>query len=251
MDEDFERRTLEVEDRHWWYSGRRAIVRGAVESLGLPTGARILDAGCGSGRNMVELARFGTVYGIDIAPYSVRQARSRGLQNVTQGSLTDLPYDDDTFDLITSLDVIEHIEDDVAVLRELRRVAKPGAALLLTVPAYQSLWSSHDVVNHHQRRYTKRTLLASTDAAGWRPVRTTHFNSLLLPPAAAYRLAERLLRRGANGHETEDTDLDVTPPWANAILEKPLLAEAALLRTGRRRIPFGLSLMAILAKPVA
>src|SRR5436190_19697448 len=115
MDEQYELKPLEAEDRHWWYRGRRTIVRDAVRSLGLPPDARILDAGCGSGRNMVELTAFGTVDGIDIAPVSVRQALARGIGNVTQGSLDELPYDDDAFDLITSLDVIEHIEDDVAV----------------------------------------------------------------------------------------------------------------------------------------
>jgi SAM-dependent methyltransferase len=254
MDEQYELTTLAFEEAHWWYRGRRAIVRDAVRSLGLPPDARILDAGCGSGRNMVELTAFGTVYGIDIAPVSARQALARGIGNVTQGSLDDLPYDDDAFDLITSLDVIEHIEDDVAVLRELRRVARPSSALLVTVPAYPALWSSHDEVNHHQRRYTRRTLVEAATVAGWLPERTTHFNALLFAPAAAYRLAERALRRrvGGNGNGAHEAgDLDATPGWANAALEKALLAEAAFLRNGRRRIPVGLSLLAIFRKPRA
>jgi SAM-dependent methyltransferase len=255
MDADYERKTLEVEERHWWYRGRRAIVREAVESLRLPAGARILDAGCGSGRNMAMLAESGTVYGIDIAPYSVRQALARGIGNVTLGSLTELPYDDESFDLITSLDVIEHIEDDIGVLRELLRVARAASPLLVTVPAYPGLWSSHDIVNEHQRRYTRRSLVTAATLAGWRMERTTHFNALLLPPAAAYRVAERVLKRGAesNGADEDhaETDLDATPGWANSVLEKAMLAEAAFLRRGRRRIPAGLSLMAIFRKPGA
>jgi SAM-dependent methyltransferase len=252
MDEQYERRTLELEDQHWWYRGRRAIVRDAVASLALPADSRILDAGCGSGRNMVELTAFGTVYGIDIAPYSVDQARSRGLANVTLGSLTEMPYDEGSFDLITSLDVIEHIEDDVAVLRELLRVAKPGGTLLVTVPAYPALWGSHDVVNHHKRRYTRPMLLTAATTSGWEPVRTTFFNSLLLAPAGAYRIAERVLRGSTvadTGSANGATQFDATPPWANAALERALLAEAAFLRNGRRRLPFGLSLMAIFRKP--
>jgi SAM-dependent methyltransferase len=245
MDPQYERKTLLMEEHHWWYRGRRAIVRQAVDELGLGPRPKVLDAGCGSGRNMLELSDFGDVYGVDISPHSVEQAHERGLENVQVGSLTGLPFADGEFDLITSLDVIEHIEDDVAVLRELLRVARPGGALLLTVPAYPALWSSHDVVNHHQRRYTRRTLLAAVNAAGWRPERTTHFNAFLLPPAAAYRVVERF--RPKNG-EVEDTHLDVTPGWANGALERVLLAEAALLRGGKRRIPAGMSLMAIVRK---
>jgi SAM-dependent methyltransferase len=249
MDPDYERKTLLMEERHWWYRGRRAIVRQAVDKLALGPDAKILDAGCGSGRNMVELAAAGDVYGVDISPYSVEQARSRGLQHVEVGSLTELPVADDEFDLVTSLDVIEHIEDDLAVLRELLRVTRPGGALLVTVPAYPALWSSHDVVNQHQRRYTRRTLLDVAGAAGWRPEHTTHFNALLLPPAAAYRAIDRLrAARSRNGKDHDETHLDATPQWANGLLEKALLAEASLLRRGARRIPAGLSLMAILRK---
>src|SRR4029077_8814452 len=134
----------------------------------LPHPARILDAGCGSGRNMVELSRYGTVSAIEVSPASVALARERCAGEVVEGSVLEMPFADASFDLAASLDVIEHLEDDVGALRELRRVVAPGGCLLATVPAYQWLWSGHDEVNHHHRRYTRASLARAGEHAGWR-----------------------------------------------------------------------------------
>ena len=241
MDEEFELQTHQAEDWHWWYRGRRDVIRGAIGSLGLPANAHILDAGCGSGRNMVELAKFGTVTGIELAPASVERARRRGVGEVVEGSLTEpLPFADDSFDLAVCFDVIEHLDDDGVALAELRRVARPAGRLAVTVPAYPWLWSSHDEVNHHRRRYTKDTLLAAAARAGWAPARTTHFNSLLLPAAALYRVVDRLVRPSPPAA----ADLARTPGWLNAVLERPMRLEARLIRRGHR-IPVGLSLLGV------
>jgi len=106
---------------------------------------------------------------------------------VIEGSVLDMAFAADSFDLAVSLDVIEHLDDDLAALRELRRVVAPGGALLVTVPAYQWLWSGHDEINHHHRRYTRRTLQRAAEQAGWKQARTTYFNSLLLPAAIVLR----------------------------------------------------------------
>ena len=156
------------------------------------------------------------------------------------GRLEELPYDDSTFDLITCLDVIEHIPDDRAALRELRRVSKPGGWLLVAVPAYQALWSLHDRVNHHYRRYERRTLRQAALDAGWQVRRVTFFNGLLLLPAAAVRLAQR--RRPADNYRP---DLTRGPAWLNTILEQPMRIEASLLSRGMG-LPAGLSLLAVL-----
>jgi SAM-dependent methyltransferase len=240
MDRDYELQTHRAEDTHWWYRGRRTVLNRVVEDLGLPPGARILDAGCGSGRNMIELARFGTVSAIELSQASVELARARDAGEVVEGSVLEMPYADASFDLATSLDVIEHLDDDVAALRELRRVVAPGGVLLATVPAYQWLWSGHDEINHHRRRYTRATLAAAGERAGWREVRTTYFNSLLLPIAILLRLLERV-----SSKPTESSlDLWVPPAPLNWLLERPLALEAALI--GRhRRIPAGLSLLTV------
>ncbi|HEY4895757.1 MAG TPA: class I SAM-dependent methyltransferase, partial [Solirubrobacteraceae bacterium] len=144
MDRDYELQTHQAEDRHWWYRGRRTVLDGVLRSLGLPQEARILDAGCGSGRNMVELARYGHVTGVELSDTSVELARARNSGEVIAGSVLEMPFADGSFDLAVSLDVIEHLEDDLGALRELRRTMAPGGALLVTVPAYQWLWSGHD-----------------------------------------------------------------------------------------------------------
>ena len=191
MDRLLELQTHELEDRHWWYRGRRRIIDVLMRRLELPPGAKILDAGCGSGRNMVEFARVGTVTGVEISDASIARARERGIGEVVQSSITELPLPDDRFDVAVCLDVIEHIEDDLRALRELRRVVRPGGILLVTVPAYQWLWSEHDVINHHKRRYTRKTLSAAAEQAGWEATRTTYFNGCLLPVAIVHRRLAR------------------------------------------------------------
>jgi SAM-dependent methyltransferase len=244
MDQALMKATLEVDEHHWWYRGRRRVILAELERLPLPAGARVLDAGCGSGRTLQELTRFGEVAGIELDPDAAELARSRGHGEVQVGRLEELPWEEDSFDLITCLDVIEHTPDDRATLRELRRVARPGGFLLVTVPAYQALWSLHDEANHHYRRYGRRALRAAAQAAGWSVERVSSFNSLLLAPAAVVRLAQR--RVGT--HRGYTNDLALGPAWLNDVLERPLALEAWWLARGGT-LPAGLSLLAVLRKP--
>jgi SAM-dependent methyltransferase len=246
MDERLMQSMLEVDERHWWYRGRRRIIRAELARLSLPPGARVLDAGCGSGRTLEELRGLGEISGIELSPDAAAVARSRGDFDVRIGRLEELPWEEDTFDLITCLDVIEHTPDDRATLSELRRVSKPGGWLLVTVPAYQALWSQHDEANHHFRRYERRTLRAAVLAGGWELERMTSFNSLLLAPAAAVRVARRRWARSSNGDYTPD--LELGPAWLNGLLEGPLRMEALWLARGRT-LPAGLSLLAVLRNP--
>jgi SAM-dependent methyltransferase len=240
MDRDYELQTHQAEDRHWWYRGRRTVLDGVIADLGMPANARILDAGCGSGRFMVDLAKRGEVTGVELSDTSVALARQRDIGEVIAGSVLEMPFADASFDLAVSLDVIEHLEDDVAALRELRRVVAPGGALLVTVPAYQWLWSGHDEINHHHRRYTRRTLQSAAEQAGWKQARTTYFNSLLLPVAILLRVLDRFSTK-----TTESSlDLWIPPEPLNWLLERPLALEAALIARGGR-IPSGLSLLAV------
>jgi SAM-dependent methyltransferase len=240
MELEYELQTHRAEDRHWWYQGRRRVLERAIARLGLPAETRILDAGCGSGRNMVELAHHGTVTGVELSSTSVRLARDRDAGEVIEGSVLDMPFDDGSFDLSVSLDVIEHLEDDIGALRELRRVTAPGGALLVTVPAYQWLWSGHDEINHHHRRYSRRTLLAAAQAAGWQEESWAHFNSLLLPVAIALRALERFKPSTTKS----SLDLWVPPAPLNWALRQPLNLEAAVIGRGGS-IPAGLSLLAV------
>ena len=240
MDRAYELQTHRAEDRHWWYRGRRTVLNRVIKDLDLPEHARILDAGCGSGRNMLELARRGTVSGVEVSDTSAELARERHAGEVISGSVVQMPFASESFDLAVCLDVLEHLEDDLAAMQELRRVVAPDGSLLVTVPAYQWLWSGHDEVNHHRRRYTQRSLRSVAEKAGWRQVRSTHFNSLLLPVAVLLRVLDRFSRK-----TTESSlDLWVPPQPFNWLLERPMRLEAALIGRGGR-IPAGLSLLAV------
>jgi SAM-dependent methyltransferase len=232
---------LEVDDRHWWYRGRRTIVRAELDRIVHSNGSRVLDAGCGSGRMLEELKDYGEVSGVEIDPDAAAVAASRGWGEVWVGSLEGLPWDAETFDLITCLDVLEHIADDRRTLTELRRVSKRGGSMLLTVPAYPRLWSLHDVANHHYRRYSRHSLRMAAIESGWKVNRLTSFNSILLPPAALVRIAQRGKRPGSD----YTPEIMLGPDWLNTLLEQPLRAEARWLARGRT-LPVGLSLLAVL-----
>jgi SAM-dependent methyltransferase len=239
---------LNNEDRHWWYRGRRRIVLHELAQIELPPGARLLDAGCGSGRLLDELSRRGEVSAIDMNPDSVAIAKERGHDDVHVGAVESLPWPDETFDLVTSLDVLEHTADDRVALAEYRRVTREGGAILITVPAFEALWSRHDVQNQHYRRYDRPALRALAQDVGVRVERVTYFNSLLLPAAAAVRFWQQLTGRGeGRGNGNQRSDVDVAPAWMSPGLELPLQLESKWLER-RRALPAGLSLLAVLRR---
>jgi len=226
----------DLEDWHWWFRGRRRVIWALLRRAGVPPAPRILDAGCGTGRNLVEFGGLGAAEGVDLSGQAVEFCSQRGLRGVRKGSLEELPFEDARFDLILAIDVIEHMDDDRRALAELRRVAAPGARLIVTVPAYQWLWSQHDESFHHRRRYTARRVREQVLATGWSPTVCTHFFATLLPPVALVRLL-RPLRSGGNGR----SDLQIAPAALNRGLELPVRAEARLIERGVR-LPAGVSI---------
>ena len=235
MDEWRYRELYELEDRNWWFRGRRAVLWGLLRRAGLPPSPRLLDAGCGSGRNLVEFGHLGEAEGVDLSEDAVAFCHRRGLRGVVRASLDQLPYHDGRFGLILATDVIEHLDDDRRALTELRRVAELGARLVITVPAYPWLWSQHDVSMHHRRRYTQKRLQAQVGAAGWEPLVRTYFFSAVLPAVAAVRTARRLAP-SRNG----SSDLTMVPSALGRALELPVRAEAKLVERGVR-LPAGVS----------
>ena len=229
----------EAEDRHWWFRGRWAVVEALLARTSLPPNPRILDAGCGTGGNLQRYAQLGEATGVEPFPDAVRLCRERGLGPVEQAGLESLPFAAESFDLIASTDVLEHVEAEQQALRELWRVAAPGAAMLLTVPAYMWLWSEEDVQLHHKRRYTKRRLIEAVEGCGWQTKIATYFNSLLLPPIAA---AKRLRRSSQ-----EKADLERTPEALNQPLSLPMRLEANLIRRGVD-LPAGVSVGVVCRK---
>jgi SAM-dependent methyltransferase len=228
---------LALDERHWWYRGRRRMLDALLAGLDLRAGGSVLDAGCGSGRTLDQLARFGDPHGVELNPIALSAARARG-HAVRGAPVEAIPHPEASFDLVTCLDVIEHTDDDAVALRELRRVTRPGGRLVVSVPAHPRLWSRHDEVNGHRRRYTRRSLRAAAEPAGWHVERMTGFNVFYLAPAALVRIVRRDGREGGS-------ELELTPPRLDSLLELPLRAEAALVRRGAN-LPPGLTLMAVL-----
>ncbi len=225
----------DVEERHWWFRGRRAVIWALLSRTDLPEKPRFLDAGCGTGRHLIEFGSLGPAVGVDPSADAVEFCHQRGLEDVRRAGLEDLPFTAGAFDLVLASDVLEHIDDDVGALVELRRVAADDAHLIITVPAYQWMWTEHDVQLHHVRRYTLPVMADRVRAAGWVVERSTYFNSILFPGVAAARLVARSSKR--QGH----TDLDRTPALLNTALELPMRLEAAMIRRGVR-FPAGVSL---------
>jgi len=227
---------FELEDSHWWFRGRRAVLWAMLHHAALPASPEILDAGCGTGRNLAEFGTLGVASGVDPSPEAIGFCRRRGLENVFQAGLEQLPFPDGRFDLMLATDVIEHIDDDRRALAELHRVARPGGQLLITVPAYTWLWSQHDDSHHHKRRYTMRRLRERVLVSGFRPVVASYFNFLLLAPIALVRATARRQAR-PDGR----TDYDLAPKPVARLLDLPMRGEAKLIERGLR-FPAGVSI---------
>ncbi len=247
MNEAEYRNIYESEERQWWYAGMRAISLSLLEAplRRLGNGRRsltLLDAGCGTGRNLAELARFGAGTGIDLSPEALRFCRMRGVTVARAGLLT-LPFADQTFDCVTSFDVIYHawVTDDRAATREMARVLRPGGLLLARVPALKLLWGAHDVEVQSRHRYTRGELQALLRESGLEVLRATYCNSFLFPLLLLRRGLDRLTGRTGS-------DVGFLPAPLEWSFRRLLLLEAALVRRGVS-FPLGASVVALARKP--
>ncbi|WP_066799378.1 class I SAM-dependent methyltransferase [Sphingomonas soli] len=227
---------------HWWYRARREILSDYLARWGkVPRDARILEIGCGTGHNLPMLAQFGDVDAIEIDESAGAFASERLGKPVGTSPLPELEgVAPASYDLVAVLDVVEHVDDDVAALKGIARALKPGGQILITVPAHQWMWSAHDVVNHHKRRYSKKTLIAALDAAGLSYRKLGWFNSLLFPVAVAARFAGKLMGK-------DDSDDSPPPKLLNTAFEKIFGLERHLV--GRVPLPPGLSIIVLAMKP--
>ena len=175
----------EVEESHWWFVGRRRIIESFVRKICDDLAMErpfILDVGCGTGANLEMLKQFGETHGIDISEDALEFCRARGLERVQLGAAESLPYENEKFDLVTALDVVEHLDDDVAGLKEMYRVLRPGGRLLIFVPAFMFLWGVQDDVGHHRRRYKLDDLRLAVREAGFEVERATYANISFFAP---------------------------------------------------------------------
>lgn len=230
----------EVEGTHWWFTGRRRIISGFVEKICRELGEkrpRILDVGCGTGANLEMLGQFGDAEGVDVSADALTFCRARGLANVRLGAAEKLPYDDESFDLVTALDVVEHLDDDRAGLCEMRRVLRPNGRALLFVPAFMFLWGVQDDISHHRRRYTLGGLKQVVRDAGFEVERATYANISFFGPI----LLGRLLMRATGLRPASENNINVSA--LNGVLGRVFGAESALL--GRFNFPFGVSAICV------
>lgn len=240
MEEEHYRKFFEIEERHWWFVARQKIIADVIQRrCGIARGANALDVGCGTGAILKLLSQQYTAYGTDTSELAIDFCRRRGLTTAFCCTLDSFPHPDLRFGLITALDVIEHVDDDLGVVRQAAGYLEPGGALLVTVPAYQFLWSAHDDRNHHKRRYVRPRLRDVLVRAGLKVEMLSYYNTLLFPLALIERLTEKLLR-------LRNDELALPPPILNRLFEFVFALERVPLRA--TSFPFGLSLIAVARK---
>jgi SAM-dependent methyltransferase len=227
---------LDEDREHWWFRGRRAIVRALLRRVLRPGRVRVLDLGCGSGSMLESLAEFGEAVGMEPDEALVAAGRAAGF-DVRRGALPgDRVVEPGWPDVVLLLDVLEHLDDEAAALHAVHAMLRPGGLLVIAVPAYDWLWSAHDVVLGHRRRYTARRLRARVEAAGFDVERVGYFNTLLLPAIALARAWKRL--RGDARH-----DLVRPPSPINTALAGILALEAPIVT--RVPLPAGASILLV------
>jgi len=243
----------EVEGSHWWFVGRRAILgtflseivkrsesRLQAASTGIENSLRILDVGCGTGANIEMLSAYGEAEGVDVSDDALEFCRKKGLK-VQKGLAETLPYADETFDLTTALDVIEHLDDDVAGLKEMFRVTRRGGYSLFFVPAFMWLWGVQDDISHHRIRYTRKEIVERIENAGYSVERATYANWTFFPPIFAGRAFMKL-----TGIKPESEN-NINVSALNGLFGKLFSAERFWLKNFN--FPFGVSIVVVARRP--
>jgi len=248
MHEQLYRDIFETELTHWWAKARRHILASMLRYFAPPDRPlRIADVGCGMGSTFEMLSEFGWVVGVDLSPTALAFSKQRGHPLLIAGSLPSLPFADATFDVVCALDIIEHLDDDHAAARELWRICKPGGLLLVTVPAYEWLWSEHDSINEHRRRYTRHRLQEVFEHLPLEYLKLSYMNTLLAPPVMLIRLLNKIFHKTSNTSTELKSDVYSVWPPLNTALTNIFASEAVWLKKGS--FPFGISAICVARKP--
>ena len=235
----------EVEGSHWWFVGRRSILdsflKGIVAKIRKPDATlKILDVGCGKGANIEMLSAYGESEGVDVSDDALEFCRKKGLK-VQKGLAETLPYDDDAFDLTTALDVVEHLDDDIAGLKEMFRVTRGGGYSLIFVPAFMWLWGVQDDISNHRIRYTRSQIVERLRTAGYEVERATYANWTFFTPILAGRTIMKV-----TGIKPESEN-NITISALNGVFGKLFGAERFWLKNFN--FPFGVSIVIVAKKP--
>lgn len=231
----------ELEDHYWWFVGRRLL---ALQLLRMHSATQpmVLDLGCGTGAVSHAMDEFARTSGLDFNLKALAYCRDRGLKNLTQGDAQRLPYQIESFDAVTALDVFEHLKDDETAFDEVFRILRPGGVLVLSVPAFKTLWGPHDVALHHFRRYRRSEVSRKLEDAGFEIVKNSYSVFFLFPLVALSRLVEKLK------HGPAKASLPIFPKWLNRLLIGIQSAEANLI-VKSMNLPWGSSVVAVARKP--
>jgi SAM-dependent methyltransferase len=242
MDKSFYRIFFEIQKKHWWFVGKKKIVLDLIRRY-VPARAdhRILDIGCGSGLMLNALEQIGETNGMDMSDEAIGFSREIFSGMVKKGFLPDnIPYENERYSLVTVLDVIEHVDDDRAALEAIRAKMVLGGQAIITVPACMFLWSEHDVLNEHKRRYTRNELREKLIEAGFTVEKISYFNTFLFPAIGLVRLVNNLLKRDGG------SDVELPSQPVNFILQRIFSAEQYFLRF--MTFPIGVSVLAVVRK---
>lgn len=233
-----------LESFYWWFVARRDLlewfVKEIVRGFDHP---KLLDVGCGTGINFSVLSKCGETFSSDASEEALKFSKSRGTTGLVRSDLESLPFEASTFDVITALDVLEHVDNDLAAMDELSRVTREGGVLVITVPAYGFLWSEHDEALHHRRRYAASELRNKLTNAGFEIERITYYITFLFFPILFMRFAQSLSKKSIHAK----TSHVILPGWLNSFLIGILAFERVLLRW--MNFPFGVSIVCLARKP--
>jgi ubiquinone/menaquinone biosynthesis C-methylase UbiE len=243
----------ELERDHWWYKGMFALCQDQLElhvfNGSKVTGkARILDVGCGTGFWTKKMDAYGPTAGLDNADEALNICRGRGLDELVKSSADSLPIKNTSCDLVTGLGVIEHLDNDRDLVKEAKRVLKPGGYVLFLTSAYMFLWSEHDVAAHHKRRYRKGELIKLMEGEGLEVVKASYANTFLFPLIAGVRILQSMVKKQGRTHTSESDDLKMPSPILNNVFYGLLAIETRLLRM--ISFPFGVNIFILARKKV-
>jgi SAM-dependent methyltransferase len=246
MEHEHQQRYYELGKSYWWLAGKYRIIQDVTQRAFRPAHGRprVLDLGCGPGNLLDFLAPHGDTYGSDFSADALRFCAGRGHRRLFRADFHDLPLKSESFDLVTCIDVLEHLEDDQRAVAELQRILRPAGLLVVSVPAFQVLWGDHDTLYGHFRRYRAAEVRALLETAGLRVLKLTYFEPLFFLPLWLYRNLKKLVVR--RGGIAERDDFVRLPQVVNALLTRLIAAERFAIRY--LTFPFGVTLLAVAEK---